>query len=146
MIRKIDNRDRDIFVEMADEFYHTSAVNHPVPRENFEKAFDSMVNDGTYYNGYIFEDNDAVCGFCTVGITYSQEAGGIVIWIEDFYIRPDFRGKGLGSGIFERISTDFPNAARYRLEITESNQGAKRLYERMGFEVLPYVQMYKETK
>ena len=103
MIRKIDNCDKEIYIEMAEELYHSSAVTHPVPRENFEKAFDHMVNDGTYFDGYIFEDNCETCGFCAVAVSYSQEAGGQVIWIEDFYIRPDFRGKGLGSELFDRI-------------------------------------------
>ena len=144
MIRKIDNCDKEIYIEMADEFYHSSAVTHPVPRENFEKAFDHMVNDGTYFDGYIFEDNCETCGFCAVAVSYSQEAGGQVIWIEDFYIRPDFRGKGLGSELFDRIKEDFPDAARYRLEITESNVDAKRLYDRKGFEILPSRQMLKD--
>ncbi len=45
MIRKIDNCDKEIYIEMADEFYHSSAVTHPVPRENFEKAFDHMSDE-----------------------------------------------------------------------------------------------------
>lgn len=144
MIREIEIDDKKIYIEMAEEFYHSEAVSHAVPTEHFENAFDHMVNDGTYYRGYMFEHDCVTCGFCAVSITYSQEAGGQVIWIEDLYIRPEYRGKGIGSKLFERISRDFPDAARYRLEITETNKDARRLYERMGFEVLPYVQMVKE--
>ena len=32
-------------------------------------------------------------------------------------------------------------AARYRIEVAADNEKAMRLYERMGFEVLPYIQM-----
>ncbi len=75
MIRAIDTDDREIYIEMAEEFYHSDAVCHPVPRENFEKAFDHMINDGRYFKGYIFEDNCAVCGFCSVSLSYSRETG-----------------------------------------------------------------------
>ena len=30
---------------------------------------------------------------------------------------------------------------RLRLEVEDENEGAKRLYERMGFERVPYLQM-----
>ena len=30
---------------------------------------------------------------------------------------------------------------RFRIEVEDYNDGAKRLYERMGFELLPYLQM-----
>ena len=35
-------------------------------------------------------------------------------------------------------------AARYRLEIEPDNDRARALYERLGFEALPYCQMIRE--
>ena len=34
-----------------------------------------------------------------------------------------------------------PGIARLRIEVEDDNEGAKRLYERMGFSLLPYLQM-----
>ena len=34
-----------------------------------------------------------------------------------------------------------PGIARLRIEVEDDNEGAKRLYRRMGFELLPYLQM-----
>ena len=46
----------------------------------------------------------------------------------------------MGTQFFEFMKENIP-AARYRIEVEEDNAKAKALYERMGFEVLPYIQM-----
>lgn len=144
MTRKITPSDRQDYLKMAEEFYNSSAVSHPVPPENFLKAYEHMITDGRYMNGFIIEHNGEAAGFCAVAKTYSQEAGGTVIWIEDFYVRPEYQSKGLGRECLEYIKSYFSEAVRFRLEITDVNEGARRLYERMGFEVSPYVNMVKE--
>lgn len=144
MIRRLCPDDKDIYVKMAIDFYHSSAVSHPIPMENITKSFDHMVNDGTYMQGFMLEDDNTPAGFCTVSLTYSQEAGGQVLWIEDFYVLPEHRSKGMGREFFRFLKNEFPEAVRWRLEITEENEGAKRLYERTGFEVCPYIGMICE--
>lgn len=65
------------------------------------------------------------------------------MWIEEIYVRPEFRQKGLGKTFFEALDRIQP-AARYRLEIEPDNQRAERLYRSLGFEPLPYRQMVKD--
>lgn len=145
MIRRLIPSDREIYIKMAEEFYSSSAVSHSVPKENFGKAFDHMVTTGVYMTGYLFELDDSPAGFGVIAKTYSQEAGGTVIWIEDLYVRSEYRGKGLATDFFSRIGDDYKDAAvRWRLEITKDNIDAKRLYERIGFETCPYIPMIKE--
>ncbi|MGN0667475.1 MAG: GNAT family N-acetyltransferase [Huintestinicola sp.] len=146
MVRRICVTDRDEYLKMASEFYNSDAVSHPVPAENFANAFEHMINGGLYMDGYILESVGKTAGFCTIAKTYSQEAGGMVIWIEDLYVRPQFRSHGLGSELFDYLEKECTamGAVRQRLEITESNTAAKRLYERRGFEVCPYIPMIRE--
>ena len=75
----------------------------------------------------------------------SQEASGLTVWIEELYIRPEFQGNGLGTQFFEFIQKEIP-ARRYRLEIEPDNEGARALYERLGFKSLDYSQMIKDTE
>ncbi len=60
---------------------------------------------------------------------------------EAFYdIDPEHRSKGLATEFFEWLKSD-KSIMRLRLEVEDHNKGAMRLYERMGFELLPYLQM-----
>lgn len=145
MIRKIRESDREWYINAADEFYHSSAVSHSVPRENFVRAFEHMTGGGAYFDGYIIEHENERAGFCAAAKSYSQEAGGIVLWIEDLYILPQYRSMGLGGEMFDYLEKEYEGiAVRWRLEITPENDGARRLYERRGFEVIPYVNMIRE--
>lgn len=140
MFREIREEDRETYYDFVDKFYHTDAVNAPVPTVNYETTFNEMMRSDTYVKGYIFEYESKACGFALLSKTFSQEAGGLSVTIEEIYIEPAYRGKGLGTAFFEFIKKEIP-AMRFRLEVEDYNVGAKRLYERMGFEMLPYLQM-----
>jgi len=140
MFREIRESDREIYYDFVDKFYHTDAVNAPVPTSNYELTFNEMMRSDAYVKGYIFEDDGVPCGFALLSKTFSQEAGGLSVTIEEIYLEPDFRGKGMGTAFFEFLKREIP-AMRFRIEVEDDNEGAKRLYERMGFGLLPYLQM-----
>jgi len=140
MFRRIREDERELYYHYADVFYHTDVVNAPVPVENYAATFDEMMRSDAYVTGYFFEDEGEVCGFALLSRTFSQEAGGLSITIEEIYIDPEHRGKGLSTEFFTYLK-EHSGAMRLRLEVEDDNEGAKRLYERMGFELLPYLQM-----
>ena len=143
MIRRITPADRDIYLQMAHEFYHSEAVLHPVPEENYSRAFDEMMASDAYITGLIFETEGCTAGYALLCKTYSQEAGGLAVWIDELYVRPAFRGCGLGRAFFAELQGIAP-AARYRLEIEPDNARAEKLYRSMGFEALGYKQLVKD--
>ena len=61
--------------------------------------------------------------------------GLVAGYIQTVCVRPDCRGQGLGSSLIrwaeERIFRDSPNAF---ICVSSFNPGARRLYERLGFE------------
>ena len=68
-----------------------------------------------------------------------------MVWVEEIYVRPEFRGMGLGRALLRALPELAP-AARYRLEIEPDNARAEKLYREMGFEILPYRQMVREMR
>ena len=140
MFRRITENDWEIYRAYVDAFYHTDAVNAPVPTENYRVTFDEMLRSDTYVKGYIFEYEGTPCGVVLLSKTFSQEAGGYSVTIEEIYIEEAYRGKGLATEFFNWLKAQ-PNIMRLRLEVEDYNKGAMRLYERMGFELLPYLQM-----
>lgn len=140
MFRKITKDDWELYRHYVDVFYHTDAVNAPVPEENYRATFDEMMRSDAYVKGYIFECEESPCGFVLLSKTFSQEAGGVSVTIEEIYIDPEYRSRGLATEFFEWLKAQ-PGIMRLRIEVEDDNEGAKRLYERMGFDLLPYLQM-----
>ena len=145
MIRKMTESDRDLYIEMAEEFYHSDAVLHPIPRAHFEKTAEEALKSGTYAEIYLLEYEGKTAGYGLTARTFSQEAGGQVLWIEELYLREAFRSRGLGREFFSYLEENNKGVlSRLRLEVEADNTRAISLYERLGYEVLDYVQMIKD--
>ena len=138
--RVADACDKRAFLEMSREFYSSDAVLHAVDPSFHEKAFAELLRSGTYLTCFVFECGDRVAGYALLSKMFSREAGGMVVWIEEIYVRSAFRGRGVGGAFFAWLRANVP-AIRYRLGVEPSNERAQSLYRRLGFSELPYVQM-----
>ena len=103
MIRKLTQNDRQLYITMAKEFYHSDAVLHPIPDAHFERTADEALRSDTYAEIYLFEYEGETAGYGLTAKTFSQEAGGYVWWIEEVYIREQFRSRGLGREFFQYL-------------------------------------------
>lgn len=145
MIRKITAKDKDEYLKMTEFFYGSDAVLHPISEDYRLKTFDEILRSDQYADCYFAEENGEVKGYMLLAYTFSQEAGGMVCWIEELFVYEKFRNNGIGKEFFKFIKENIePKFKRIRLEVEDYNTNAKRLYSSMGFEMLPYEQMIKE--
>ena len=146
MIRKMRSEDKKTYMEMAREFYHSDAVLHPVPDTYFERTADEALRSDVYAEIFLFECENEAAGYGLIAKTYSQEAGGMVWWIEEVYVREAFRSKGIGREFFAYLDKVKGSAvARMRLEVEEDNTRAVALYKKLGYKPLEYAQMIKDA-
>ena len=146
MIRPIGPADEALYLRLTDLFYHYPAVDHSIPQEYCRRTFAEMIRSCDYVEGYILEARPGVpAGYVLLAKMFSQEAGGMVWWVDELFVLPEFRNQGLGEAFFSWLETARPEAVkRLRLEVEPVNHGAKRLYGRRGFQPLPYEQMIRE--
>ncbi len=145
MFRKIQKKDKEFYINSANEFYNSDAVDHKIPIKNIEKTFNELMRSNEYAEGYIFEKDGEKVGYALLAKSFSQEAGGIVIWLEEIYILPQFRSLGLG-GEFISFLKENQDCSRLRLELSQANNRAYNAYKKHGFEVLDYKQMIFDKK
>lgn len=146
MIRPIQPTDREDFIRMVNEFYHSPAVLHPIPMAHIENTFEALMNQSPYVRAYLFECDGQTAGYALLALTHSNEAGGLTIWIEELLVLEPFRSRGLGRELFAYLKEAYPQAKRFRLEVTPENNKAIRLYKRMGYEPFDYLQMVLDTE
>ena len=142
MIREIKSDDKIDFIKMCMDFYNTDGVDHSIPVSNMEKTFNLLMEGLDLAKAYVCEKNNKTVGYILLALTYSNEAGGMVVWLDEIYVKPEFRSQGIGSELIDFVIEKYKNKiSRFRLEITESNIGAKKLYLSKGFKDLSYRQM-----
>ena len=91
---------------------------------------------------------DQSVGYALTAKTWSREAGGLTVWLEELFILPEWRGHGLGATFLSRwlnrVEKKEKDIYRLRLEVEPENRDAMRLYRRQGFERLGYDAWVKE--
>ena len=59
--------------------------------------------------------------------------GGRCIFLEELYLKPEFRGLGLGGQIMAWLEQTYPTARRFRLELTQVNLRGAHLFQKEVF-------------
>ena len=142
LIRSMEEGDRTEVIEMMRVFYASPAVLSNGSEEIFGADFDNCIGTSPYLEGYIFEISGKTVGYGMVAKSFSTEFGKPCIWVEDIYLKENFRDRGIGSRFFDLISKKYPEAI-VRLEVEEENERAIHVYKKNGFEILPYMEMKK---
>ncbi len=140
--RDITLQDRDVVLPMVETFYQTDAVDHPVDFSILERSFlDAADPAEPLLRGVLILDGQDVAGYLYLTQCYAAEVGGRCVFLEEIFLNPPFRGRGLGHEIMAWIEAQYPSARRFRLEVTQANQGAAKLYQKSGYQYLHYHQM-----
>ncbi|MGI6361789.1 MAG: GNAT family N-acetyltransferase [Bacillota bacterium] len=141
IMKELAKEDRDVFIEMSDDFFNSVEGEEIKPPEHFQKNFTYLLSP--QHNAKCFlicEQQKRPLGFLVICFSYSTEGAREVIWVEDLYIKSQQRGKQWGSKVLKWLEEQYPQV-RLRLETWPSNTGARRLYERMGYQkekLIPY--------
>ena len=140
--RDITAADREIVLPMVADFYRTDAVDHEVPVEIMERSFAACADpDEPLLRGVLVLDGEEIAGYVYLTFCYSAEVGGRCVFIEEIFLKENFRGRGLGKEIMAWMEGEYPEVRRFRLEVTQVNKSAIRLYEKSGYQYLRYDQM-----
>ncbi len=141
-IRLMVEEDRECVQNMMRVFYASPAVLSNGSDDIFCKDIDYCIGDSPYAEGYIFQEGLEVSGYAMIAKSFSTEFGKPCIWIEDLYMKEEYRGLGIGTQFFEYIEKRYPDAL-IRLEVEEENKRAIHVYQKCGYEILPYLEMKK---
>ena len=142
ILRAMAAKDKPEILNMMRQFYSSPAVYTSGSDEIFSADIEACLSDSPYIEGYILESNGETAGYAMVAKSFSTEFGKQCIWIEDLYIKEEYRGRGMGDAFMKFITDKYKNCI-FRLEVEEENENAVALYKKHGFENLPYAEMKK---
>lgn len=143
-IRKMLETDRIEVLSMMNDFYNSPAVSTNGSLSIFNKDIDCSVGDSPFLEGYIFETNSSmVLGYSMIAKSFSTEFGKSCIWLEDLYLKPEYRGHGIIPKFFCYIEALYPNSI-LKLEVEKENKHAVHVYTKHGFKTLEYYEMKKD--
>ena len=141
-IREIKNEDRPYLLAMMMEFYMSPAVIHKPTVELLNIDIEAAFAVDIPLICYIFEVDGNIVGYSMIVKSFSTEYGLHCIWLEDLYIKPKYRRRGIGRSYFAFLKEKYPsNQYRIRLEVAKDNDSAIRFYKNNKLEEIEYLQM-----
>lgn len=120
---------------MMQEFY--AIDNYPIDIEVSKKLFEEFISDENLGKAWLIFSNDDVVGYVILTYVFSFEYKGRIAFLDELYIKENFRGKGIGKQTIDFIKEQATNqnVKLIYLEVENHNQNAQKLYLANDFEV-----------
>jgi len=82
----------------------------------------------------VFAEGAALCGYAILIPYWSNEFGGTLLCVDELFVVPVARNRGIGHQFFGFLARSKPfDAVAIALEVSPGNLRAQRLYESIGF-------------
>jgi len=131
-IRKIEESDYLVLISLFKEF----ALFEKLP-EKMTNSVEQMLREKEYLTGFVAVNAaDEILGYATYFFGYYTWIGKS-LYMDDLYVRPDFRGAGVGTKLIKEVIA-FAKAERckkLRWQVSEWNQPAIDFYKSLGANV-----------
>ena len=109
----------------------------PVMQDRVTKTLEVFRREPTRGRAIVVEGDGRVVGYALLVSFWSNELGGEICVLDELYIMPAFRRRGLAKELLESLrdsSELWPTTAvAIGLEVSPANTAARRLFERHGF-------------
>ena len=100
------------------------------------RAVETLLNDPSLGTVWCLEGPQGLVGYLAVCLGYSIEFGGRDGFVDEFFLLPEARGRGLGGRMLEEVkaAAAADGILALHLEVERRNEGAQRIYARHGFQ------------
>jgi ribosomal protein S18 acetylase RimI-like enzyme len=94
---------------------------------------------------WLVREEGELVGYAVLGLGFGIEYGGADAFVDDLYLVPEARGRGLGEAVMARLEEEARamGLAALFLVVDPENLSARRLYDRRGFKGTRWLLMAK---
>ena len=103
--------------------------------ETRRAALQPLLEGSPYGAAYLIGPARAPIGYIVITFSWSLEFGGLDGMIDEFFLRPPVRGRGIATEVLMTLPNQLARAGlrAIHLEVDLGNSTARKLYERTGF-------------
>jgi GNAT superfamily N-acetyltransferase len=119
---------------MMRRLYEEDPAQHSINPRSFAKTLGFLLANPSRGRVILFKKRRRLVGYALLIPFWSNEFGGILLFIDELFVLREHRGQGIAKTFFSRLKRRPPfNAIALALEVTRANRKAKRLYDSLGF-------------
>ena len=137
-----DAAQEELLVALARDFHAEDG--HPLTGQG-EAALLQAVRGHPLARVWLVRDRDRIVGYTVLCLGFGIEYGGPDAFVDDLYLVPEARGRGLGAAVLVLLEQEARalGLAALFLVVDPENHRARRTYARAGFEGSHWLLMAK---
>jgi GNAT superfamily N-acetyltransferase len=131
-VRSATREDVPLLIDLMAEFYAESSF--PLPVMNARRAFERLLSDPRLGGVWIATTDAGAAGYAVLTVSFGMEYGGLRGFIDDLFVRPQARGRGVASALLAAITEECVarGVLSLNVEVGPDNDAARRVYARAG--------------
>ena len=136
VVRRATQADIGTLVELMREFYSESG--YSLDRQNAEGAFSELLRNSDLGCVWLAEQQGAAAGHVVLTLHYIMEHAGFSAYIDDLFVKPQFRRQGIASALLAELWSECERRAckSVYVEVGSDNSPAIALYRQLGLRPL----------
>jgi ribosomal protein S18 acetylase RimI-like enzyme len=121
---------------------------HDSEPEDLARFLEQMLQESWVLFFVAVDTSNKFVGFAGCTLTYSAVSQATAITINDMFVAPDARQRGVGTALCGAIESHARHNrfAKIFLETAPDAEAAIALYKKVGFEIKPYLAMVRELR
>lgn len=134
-IRRARPEDGPAFLDLVQALADFERLPPPDP-EARERLLRDAFADPPLYDLWIAAEGDDAIAYAAFFTTYSTFLARPTLYLEDLFVHPRHRRKGVATAMLERLRrlAEERGCGRFEWSVLEWNEGAKALYDAIGAE------------
>ena len=107
--------------------------NDYMSREKIRPTLNRVLTHPDHLRIEVFKEQNQLIGYALLYSFWSNEYGGMVLNLDELYVMPLFRSRGISSLYIQSLKEKSHDYVLLTLEVMPGNEKAKALYTRLGF-------------
>jgi len=144
-LRDYVDADYNEFLEMVGSLYSEDLEGQPMNGAKVNSTINECKKNPQKVRIIIFLNDHDIIGYSILVYYWSNEYGGDIVFVDELYVKVDYRSRGVGAHFLSYIEK-MDNIVAIQLEANSSNKRVVNYYTRLGFEMVDNTQLIKTCK
>jgi len=127
-------RDLELVLPLVCAYHEFEGIDSTESRR--KSAVGRLLGSANLGGIWLIQSGGTLCGYIVLCRGFSIEFDGFDAFVDEFYLLPEYRGRGIGGRVLKEIKSKARalDINSLHLEVARDNDRARRLYRAAGFE------------